>query len=228
MTRSLLLRNRSSDIDFHHPTGSAARGYARWWVAALTLSVLLTGQWFSTAHAVAGPSAGGTPVTAPPADAGNPYAAVVVALAGPRPVEAVSVLPGSFASTQGYSPEVIDGYPVDPQGDCSSPVPLPAHFTPLCRTHDFGYDLLRAAQKDGDPLGPWARFALDRMLVDRMYAACGSPGCTAAASATRVGLAWNTWRQRGGPPAGNESITALVTTTLERALVDSTHEAVRS
>ncbi|WP_238420009.1 hypothetical protein [Gordonia sp. 'Campus'] len=197
-------------------------------MAALTLSVLLTGQWFSTAHAVAGPSTVGTAVTAPPADAANPYAATVVALSGPRPSAAVAVLPRSFALTQGYSPDIVDGYPIDPEGDCSSPVPLPADFTPLCRTHDFGYDLLRAAERDGEPLGPWARVALDRMLINRMYAACGSPGCAAAATAARMGLAWNTWRQRGGPPAGNESITALVTTTLERALVDPAHEAVRS
>ena len=195
----------------------------------LTLAVLVTGQWVSTAHAVAGPllAAPSPTVTAPAADATNPYAAVVVALVGPHPATALASLPPSFVAAQGYSPPVVDGYPVDPGGDCSSPVPLPEHFTPLCRTHDLGYDLLRAAQRNGKPLGAWARIALDRMLIDRMYASCRTAACTTATHGARIGLAWNTWRQYGGPPARGESLSALVHTTIERALVDPDEREVR-
>ena len=195
----------------------------------LTLAVLVTGQWISTAHAVAGPllAAPSPTVTAPAADATNPYAAVVVALVGPHPATALASLPPSFVAAQGYSPPVVDGYPVDPGGDCSSPVPLPEHFTPLCRTHDLGYDLLRAAQRNGKPLGAWARIALDRMLIDRMYASCRTAACTTATHGARIGLAWNTWRQYGGPPARGESLSALVHTTVERALVDPDQREVR-
>lgn len=231
MTGSAHIRNTGPDNGFPDPNGSIPRGRRRrlrWWAATLTLAVLLTGQWISTAHAVAGPllAATGTTVAASPDDADNPYAAVVVALVGPHPATAVASLPSSFVTAQGYVPQVVGGYPVDPDGDCSSPVPLPQHFTPLCRTHDFGYDLLRAAQRDGAPLGAWARIALDRMLIDRMYASCRTPACTTAALGARIGLAWNTWRQYGGPPARGETLSALVYTSVERALVDpDEHEA---
>ncbi|MDS1117036.1 hypothetical protein RD149_25255 [Gordonia westfalica] len=193
-------------------------------MAALTLAVLLAGQWMSTAHAVAG-DAGSTagPVRPEPEDAGNPYAAAVVALAGPSPATTVDVLPASFAVHMGYTPTVVAGVPTDPDGDCSSPVPLPVRFTPFCRTHDFGYDLLRAADADGRPLGSWARFALDRMLIDAMQSSCSNPACETAARVARIGLAWNTWRQYGGPPTRRESVPRLVTTTFERALVDPHH-----
>ncbi|MFE0751092.1 hypothetical protein [Gordonia sp. NPDC058843] len=231
MTGSHATRKHHSDNVFHEYRDSAAtklRRRSRWWAAAITLAVLLTGQWISTAHAVAGPllTVTSTTVKAPPDDAHNPYAAAVVALAGPHPATALASLPPSFIE-QGYAPRIVDGFPVDPDGDCSSPVPLPEHFTPLCRTHDLGYDLLRAAQRAGAPLGAWARIALDRMLIERMYASCRTPACTTAAHGARIGLAWNTWRQYGGPPAGGESLSALVHTTFERALVDPGRDEVR-
>ncbi|MCK8616389.1 hypothetical protein [Gordonia sp. C13] len=190
-------------------------------MAALTLIVLVAGQWMSTAHAVAGDVGSSTGVVVPlPEDADNPYAAAVVALTGPVPSTMMDVLPTRFDAHMGYTPTVVSGVPVDPDGDCSSPVPLPDRFTPLCRTHDLGYDLLRAAAADGRPLGSWARFALDRMLIDAMQRSCSNPVCDAAARIARVGLAWNTWRQYGGAPTQQETIPQLVSTTVERALVD--------
>ncbi len=232
MTGSQDFRKPPLDNGFHGSLDSFApdrRRRSHWWAAMLTLTALLAGQWVSTAHAVAGPLLGATStsVAAPSDDAHNPYAAAVVALVGPHPATAVTLLPPTFVVAQGYSPRIVDGYPVDPDGDCSSPVPLPAQFTSLCRTHDLGYDLLRAAERDGAPLGAWARIALDRMLIDRMYASCGSPACTIAAHGARIGLAWNTWRQYGGPPARGESLPALVGTTIERALVDPDEYEVR-
>lgn len=232
MTGSENIRKLPSDNVLHQHRDLSAttrRRRSRWWAAMLTLAVLVTGQWISTAHAVAGPllAASSPAVTAPAADATNPYAAVVVALVGPHPATALTSLPPSFVVAQGYSPRIVDGYPIDPDGDCSSPVPLPPHFTPLCRTHDLGYDLLRAAQRNGKPLGAWARIALDRMLIDRMYASCRTVACTTATHGARIGLAWNTWRQYGGPPARGESLSALVHTTVERALVDPDEREVR-
>ncbi|MDH3010815.1 hypothetical protein [Gordonia alkanivorans] len=193
----------------------------RWLVAALTLTFLLAGQWMSTAHAVAGDVISTMGVVVPdPEDADNPYAAAVVALTGPAPATTMGVLPATFDVHMGYTPAVVAGAPSDPNGDCSSPVPLPDRFTPLCRTHDLGYDLLRAAATDGRPLGSWARFALDRMLIDAMQRSCSNPACDAAARVARIGLSWNTWRQFGGPPTRHESIPQLVSTTVERALVD--------
>ncbi|MCR8898872.1 hypothetical protein NWF34_18145 [Gordonia sp. GONU] len=175
----------------------------------------------STAQAVAGDNGSiAGPVIPHPEDADNPYAAAVVALTGPAPATTMDVLPASFEMHMGYTPTVVTGVPTDPDGSCSSPVPLPDRFTPLCRTHDFGYDLLRAAAADGRPLGSWARFALDRMLIEAMQRSCDDPACATAAHVARIGLAWNTWRQFGGPPIRQESIPQLVSTTVERALVD--------
>ncbi|WP_244970722.1 hypothetical protein [Gordonia jinghuaiqii] len=227
MTEPSTHRECPPDNAFRRSRPGAAerpRRRAYWWTAALSLSILCAAQSFSTAHAVAGPVPDTTPIAAA-RDSGNRYAATVVALLGPEPASALELLPETFAATLGYIPTLIDGYPADPEGSCSSPVPLPATFTPLCRTHDFGYDLLRAARSDGAPLGAWARFSLDRMLVDRMYGSCGSPACTAAAHGARIGLAWNTWRQYGGPPARDESVPALVGTTIERAFVARDEES---
>lgn len=176
-----------------------------------------------------GPARASTPsVDSPPAttgyDAGaearTPYGAVIVALTGPRPADARGLLPDSFRRELGYRPPVVNGYPVDPTGDCSSPVPLPDRFTILCATHDFGYDVLRAAAHHGTPLGPWARFSLDHMLVERMRASCTDTvgTCVAAAQLARIALAWNSWRQRGGPPIAGEDIGALISTSAERAV----------
>lgn len=81
-------------------------------------------------------------------------------------------IPDDFAELFGYLPEAVDGLLANPGGDCSSPVPLPAEFDTACKAHDLGYDLLRYADLRGEPLGPWARQALDATLDRRMRAAC--------------------------------------------------------
>ncbi|MEO9327378.1 hypothetical protein [Gordonia aurantiaca] len=189
-------------------------------IAAVTLAVIVVGQWMSTAQAVAG-DIGADGIRPSARDAGDPYAKVVRALTGSHPQHALEILPAGFAEVMGYRPALANGVPINPDGDCSSPIPLPDRFTSLCRTHDFGYDLLRAADASGHPLDAWARLALDRMLIDRMHETCTDPLCHAAAQAARIGLAWNTWRQAGGPPAAGESIPRLVTTTFERAFADT-------
>src|SRR5918998_420015 len=86
--------------------------------------------------------------------------------------QAAPAVPAGFAAAMGYSPVLVDGMLVHPRGDCSSPVPLPSEFETACLAHDLGYDLLRFADRAGDPLGPWARQALDRQLDERLHEAC--------------------------------------------------------
>lgn len=129
----------------------------------------------------------------------------VAALVGDRPLDALALVPDDFERRFGYLPVVVDGRPANPGGDCSSPVPLPDRFENACRTHDFGYDLLRYADATGTPAQPWARIALDAALIDQMHSTCSDPTCDAAAETARAGLAVNTWRQRSGPPVAESS-----------------------
>lgn len=172
---------------------------------------------YRTAAAAAAPVATAAPATEDPATA-----AVVAALIGRDPSAAMAHLPASFRSVMGYRPVVErmrDGsYPVNPHGGCSSPVPLPSRFEPFCRTHDFGYDLLRYADRIGRPLGGWARLGLDAMLVRRMAASCGGPLCTASARAARIALRINTWRQFDGAPIPRESVVRIVASLGERGI----------
>lgn len=134
----------------------------------------------------------------------------VRALVGSDPASMMRALPTDFASVMGYRP-VLDGhYPINPAGSCSSPVPLPSRFEPLCRTHDLGYDLLRYAQAKDQPLGSWARLSLDSMLIRRMSAACTNPICDASARVARFGLGLNTWRQYDAAPIAGESSGAII------------------
>lgn len=138
----------------------------------------------------------------------------VAALVGDDPASALTTLPAGFIATMGYRPVIEamrDGrFPANPNGSCSSPIPLPARFEPLCRTHDFGYDLLRYASSTGHPLGGWARLALDTMLIDRMTASCTDPLCWAAAHLAQAALGINTWRQYDGAPARGETTLDVV------------------
>lgn len=165
------------------------------------------------------PAAGTASAAAPVADAADlrtPAGATVAALVGSEPTQALAVLPANFEDEMGYRPLIADGAPINPQGDCSSPIPLPGRFESACKVHDFGYDLLRLAGKDGRPLGAWARIALDRMLIDRMHDSCTNLMCDWAADLARAGVAFNTWRQQSGVPVGKESLTTIAASTVVR------------
>lgn len=157
------------------------------------------------------------PATPDPADLATPAGAAVVALTGPRPMTALHAL-GDPEHVLGYRPSIVDGHPANPHGGCSSPVPMPGRFEPLCRIHDLGYDLLRAAARAGHPLGPWARLRLDASLVAAMDDSCRDPLCRAAAETARVALAVNTWRQRDGVPVV-ESTQTIATSVVDRLVV---------
>ncbi len=158
------------------------------------------------------------PATPETADLATPAGAAVAALTGPRPMTALGAL-GDPERVLGYRPSIVDDHPANPNGGCSSPVPMPVRFEPLCRIHDLGYDLLRAAARSGHPLGPWARLRLDASLVAAMEHSCGDSLCRAAAETARVALALNTWRQRDGVPVV-ESTRAIATSVVDR-LVDA-------
>lgn len=117
-----------------------------------------------------------------------------------EPPATAAAPPSGFADRFGYRPVVVDGRRENPGGSCSSPVPLPRRFEPACRAHDYGYDLLRYAEAAGTGVRPGARARLDAELIGDMHRRCTNPLCHAAAEMSRVGLAVNTWRQRGQAP----------------------------
>lgn len=119
---------------------------------------------FVVAQPVAGAAAG-------VAGGENPAARMAVTeLTGPQPANVA--LPADFPADRGYRPVKSGGLLVDPRGECSSPVRLPEEFRTACQAHDLGYDVLRYADDHGQPLGPWARQAIDAVLTQRMWAAC--------------------------------------------------------
>ncbi|WP_306362613.1 hypothetical protein [Nocardia sp. CC227C] len=118
-----------------------------------------------------------------------------------------AAIPPDFATVMGYRPTVEQGLLVDPDGDCSSPVPLPAEFEIACKAHDLGYDLLRYADSRGEPLTAWARQALDATLERHMHAACAAreepiarARCRIMASVATTAVDLNSRRQDYGPP----------------------------
>ncbi|RJO75009.1 hypothetical protein D5S18_16575 [Nocardia panacis] len=116
-------------------------------------------------------------------------------------------IPADFAADFGYTPDVEAGLLVNPKGDCSSPIPLPAEFDTACKAHDLGYDLLRYAGSRGEPLGPWARQAVDAALARRMHDSCSGradrtdrAGCEAMATVANIAVDLNSARQDYGVP----------------------------
>lgn len=189
-------------------------------VVGLVLAVgLLAALPLSSALAAGEPAqAPAFPSTAPERAIASLVDATVV---GHDRDDTLAFLPSDFETRLGYHPVVVDGRAMNPNGDCSSPVPLPDRFADACRVHDFGYDLLRYADAVGRPAAPWARPALDRMLIDDMHATCDDLLCHAAAETARVGLSLNTWRQRSGPPrreSGTEIVRTLLTRTVQTAI----------
>ncbi|WP_286954220.1 MULTISPECIES: hypothetical protein [Corynebacterium] len=75
-----------------------------------------------------------------------------------------------------YRPTSGAGLPENPTGSCSSPVALPASFEPACRVHDFGYDLLRVAHRNGEFISQEIRCDLDSQLERQMSETCQSEG----------------------------------------------------
>ncbi len=61
--------------------------------------------------------------------------------------------------------------------------------------HDFGYDILRYAERRGTRVGPWARFDLDRHLYGDLLKVCDSATCRATATVYYAAVTLNSIRQ---------------------------------
>ena len=131
----------------------------------------------------------------------QPQAALAIrAVTGNQP-NAASRLPADFGAVMGYLPIVAPTGPTRADGGCSSPFGgTPYHFTADCRQHDLGYDLLRYANAKGQPLGPWARKAVDRRFAEQTGSRCGGFGCRIASGFYTAIVDFNSWRQGFGTP----------------------------
>lgn len=115
-------------------------------------------------------------------------------------------LPQGFEAARGYRPETVrlpsgSLVSVAPGGGCSSPIGGSEFgFTDACREHDLGYDLLRYAAADGEPLGPWARRAVDAEFARQLRSQCHGLGCRLTAEMYIGVVKFNSWRQGYGVP----------------------------
>jgi phospholipase A2-like protein len=146
-----------------------------------------------------------------PAATTNDKAATVAAEELARTGRAAA--PGDFAQVMGYTPVVArlaDGRlrSINPDGFCSVPGEgRPFAFATPCQAHDYGYDLLRYAQRRGEPLTENARAAIDARLIADLRSQCddtttGSDytACSATADVFAAGVDFNSWRQMYAPP----------------------------
>jgi hypothetical protein len=195
-------------------TSKPARILGMLTLVALLVPTILAVSWATPA----GSSASNGP------RASSPAAIAVMTVTTRAAGVAYAAVPADFESVMGYRPQVRDGLLVDPEGACSSPLPLPDAFAPACAEHDLGYDLLRYADLTGEPLGGWARTAIDRRLVQRMRATCArrEPGleralCSSAAYVATVTVEINSVRQLRGAP--EETLASWAITAVGAAVV---------
>ncbi|MFC4374950.1 hypothetical protein ACFO5K_12650 [Nocardia halotolerans] len=132
-------------------------------VALCTAGLAMAAAVVMSAPGAMGTTPGGTE---------NAVAAAAVRALTDDTLDAPSLIPRDFGYKFGYDPAQQHGMLVNPHGDCSSPVSLPAEFGPACKAHDLGYDMLRYAERVDEPLGAWARRSVDAALNRRIHAAC--------------------------------------------------------
>lgn len=123
---------------------------------------------------------------------------------------ALGEVPADFKQIMGYEPKLAtlaDGSirVTNPTGACSVPGEgRPFDFSTACKAHDFGYDLLRYAERKGAPLAPEARDTIDELLMQDLFTQCtadlNSTGCDATVAIFAAGVRFNSWRQVSGPP----------------------------
>ncbi|WP_167768801.1 hypothetical protein [Nocardia sp. CS682] len=183
-------------------SSSAATGSATRRAAALTAAALTT--MAAAVFLAPAPHAAAASVSAPVENAVAGAAVADLTSGGPG---SPAAMPDDFATQFGYMPSTVDGLLANPQGDCSSPVTLPVEFETACKAHDLGYDLLRYAEQRGEPLGPWARQALDSTLDRHMHESCESRAdpfsrtrCNAMAAIASTFVDLNSRRQGYGAP----------------------------
>ena len=124
--------------------------------------------------------------------------------------------PANFAEVMGYEPARVaiagESRLVDASGDCSSPTGDSSFdFGVACEAHDYGYDLLRYAERTGQPLGNWARAAIDARFIADVEQRCDAFdgalafACDRTADIYSAAIRFNSWRQLYGVP-GSESV----------------------
>ncbi|UYP17634.1 hypothetical protein OED52_13185 [Rhodococcus sp. Z13] len=165
----------------------------------LASTLLLAAAAHSAISAPAAPAATGN------TGSGNTAAAAAItALVADDTEAAQAAFPTDFAAVMGYSPIVERGLDsvarlVDPEGDCSAPIPLPEVFESACRVHDLGYDLLRYARATEGELGPDARRRLDSLFARHLDLACRSDPqialCHPISKIASAAVEFNSWRQ---------------------------------
>jgi uncharacterized membrane protein len=146
----------------------------------------------------------GQPQERPPAAQDAAAARAVAAITAGDP-GAGRAVPADFATVMGYRPEVVataqGTTATRASGGCTSPFGETGYgFGAACRQHDLGYDLLRYAQAKGEPLGPWARRAIDDHFLATMRERCDHLGCQAMAGLYYGVVEVNSIRQGWGTP----------------------------
>lgn len=157
-------------------------------------------------------------VAAPPIGAGSadPIGAAATIAALPDGAQARDRLPGDFEKVMGYEPALAplaDGSQrlINPSGACSVPGHgQPFDFTVACQAHDFGYDLLRYAQRTDADIPGTARDDIDNLLsadLRRQCLAHRTPAtCEATVKIFAAGVRFNSWRQVSGPPVDQSGL----------------------
>ncbi len=128
--------------------------------------------------------------------------------------------PADFARVMGYTPQVgqlADGTRrmINPTGACSVPGDgRPFDFAVACQAHDFGYDLLRYAQRKDIALPSQARAEIDQRLTADLHTQCRAGSSAATCDATvavfAAAVGFNSWRQLSGPPVDQSGMTRTV------------------
>ncbi|MEU7220616.1 hypothetical protein [Nocardia iowensis] len=195
------------------PSPSATTGSATRRAAALTAAALTT--MAATVFLAPAPHAVAASASAPVESAEARAAVTELTSGGPGSLTAI---PDDFSAQFGYRPSTVGGLVVNPRGDCSSPVTLPVEFETACKAHDLGYDLLRYAEQRGEPLGPWARQALDSTLDRHMHESCDTrtdpfsrARCNAMAAIASTFVDLNSRRQGYGAPVAESVLGAAET-----------------
>jgi hypothetical protein len=181
--------------------------------AFIALGATLAVAWLApTSTASASPSAP-PPLASLPAAAPPPAVAIDDITAPPSPANPLAGIPADFAEVMGYSPtlgRLANGevLAINPDGGCSViGGGKPFDLSTVCKAHDLGYDLLRYADRRGDPLGTGARVEVDDKFHADLRTQCGArytgadmDACDAMAVTFDAGVGFNSWRQEYGPP----------------------------
>ncbi|MGA9873107.1 MAG: hypothetical protein WBQ44_18435 [Rhodococcus sp. (in: high G+C Gram-positive bacteria)] len=130
---------------------------------------------------------------------------------------AAALIPSGFTAKFGYTPTIANGMLVNPNGGCSSPVPLPTEFDNACKAHDLGYDLLRFGEAADSPFLAQNRKNLDALLGRTMHRSCDDRGtlasrtaCHLVAEIAATAVELNSWRQGYHAPAPEPGLPYLL------------------